>query len=481
MLYPKLKIFNLLLLLSMGVAQQAEAQKKIVVRPTEINDVLINPGIGFTTFQMFNGDNLPFHDVLNESDITIYGRRGKSGNKNHPLTSIAYFRINWRFIEPEPGRYRWDFIDGLLDLAHKHRQTLMLRISPYRNEDGIKPGDDVPDWYRKMVGPETKFASYKWAVDPEDPRYAQYFGAMIRALGERYDGHPDLEAVDVSILGSAGEGGGAELLKEQTMQNLIDPYIESFKKTSLLSLIHGKKQIDYLKLNSIPPLGWRQDCLGDLDFWAAEQDGWTHMYDYYPQTIIDYNMQDVWKKGPVSFEICGFFDTWDSRRKYSDKQVQYIIDQSLKWHISSFNAKSSALPKKWEPMIDDWLKKMGYRFVLRRFSYPATVRKNGKLSFESWWENKGVAPCYKDNYQLAIRLKNDKHSEVFTTEARIKDWLPGDNLYNNAVFPQTLPEGEYEIQIAIVNKQSRDRTINLAIEGKLPDGWYHLGKIVITK
>ena len=29
-----------------------------VARPEEIDDVLINPGIGFTTFQRFNGDTL---------------------------------------------------------------------------------------------------------------------------------------------------------------------------------------------------------------------------------------------------------------------------------------------------------------------------------------------------------------------------------------------------------------------------------------
>ncbi len=51
---------------------------------------------------------------------------------------------------------------------------------------------DVPDWYRKMVGPNVKFVTPKWLVDPEDPRYAKYFGAMIRATGQRYDGHPDL-------------------------------------------------------------------------------------------------------------------------------------------------------------------------------------------------------------------------------------------------------------------------------------------------
>ena len=454
-------------------------QNTTVIRPTEINEVLINPGMGFSTFQMFNGDNItPFHDVLNESDLQAFARTDKSANTDHPLTSIAYFRIQWRFIEPEPGRYRWDYIDGLLNIAHRKHQTLMLRISPYRS-DPDEPAQDVPDWYRRMVGPFRPLPTPKWLVDPEDPRYARYFGAMIRALGERYDGHPDLESIDASILGSAGEGGGTELLTETTMKNLMDPYIGSFTRTPLISLLHGRKHIEYLKANAATPIGWRQDCLGDLGFWAAEQNGWTHMYDYYPQTIAQYNMQDAWRLAPVSFEICGFFDTWNTEQGYSDQQVKYIIDQSLKWHMSSFNGKSSAIPKKWDPLIEDWLKRMGYRFVLRRFSYPSVIVQNGKLSFQSWWENKGVAPCYKE-YRLALRLVNDQHREIFMTETKVKEWLPGDNMCNGAIFPGQLPKGEYQLQIAVVDNASRDPAVRLAIKGRLADGWYSLGNLSIS-
>ncbi|MBN9385835.1 MAG: DUF4832 domain-containing protein [Chitinophagaceae bacterium] len=456
-----------------------------LVHPVETDEVLMNPGMGFSTFQMFNGDNIPvFHDVLNEADLKDFGKTASDTNNDHPSTTIAYFRIQWNFIEPSPGKYRWDFIDGLLNIAHRKHQTVMLRISPYRS-DPDEPAQDVPAWYRKMVGPNTKFATAKWLVDPEDPRYAKYFGGMIRALGGRYDGHPDLESIDVSILGSAGEGGGTELLTEQTMKNLIDPYVESFKKTPLIALLHGQKQMEYLKSAAANFPGWRQDCLGDLGFWAAEQHGWTHMYDYYPQTIIQYNMQDAWKKAPVSFEICGFFDTWNTGKDfmdhgYSDQQVKYIIDQSLKWHMSSFNGKSSPIPAKWDPLIGDWLKKMGYRFVLRRFSYPTVIENNGKLSFESWWENKGVAPCYKP-YRLAIRLKNDQHTCTFTTHANIREWLPGDNTYNDAVFVDQAPNGAYDLQLAIVDEQTLEPRIQLAIQGRQSDGWYSLGSIRIEK
>src|SRR4030095_11453993 len=34
------------------------SQGTLVIRPREIDDVLVNPGIGFATFQRFNGDTL---------------------------------------------------------------------------------------------------------------------------------------------------------------------------------------------------------------------------------------------------------------------------------------------------------------------------------------------------------------------------------------------------------------------------------------
>ena len=216
----------------------------------------------------------------------------------------------------------------------------------------------------------------------------------------------------------------------------------------------------------------------DLDFWAKTQDGWRHMYDYYPQGIINFGMKDAWKTAPVSLEICGTFGSW-KKRGYGEEEVKYIFAESLKWHISSFNAKSSPVPEEWKLLVDEWLKKMGYRFALRKFTYPDVVRVHGKLDFTTWWDNKGVAPCYKD-FLLALRLKNDERSEVLITEANIKNWLPGDNLYDDAVFvPLDMPTGEYDIQIGIVDRFSYEPKVQLAIEGRQADGWYTMGKIKV--
>jgi hypothetical protein len=468
-----LSLVTIFLLLSSG---SVLAQDIVWVRPQEIDSVLVNPGIGFNTFQRFNGDTLnPGSGWTEGFPIEYQEFRGKLENPDFPMTSTAYFRVYWRFLEPEKGKYNWDMLDKALKTAAERGQTLLLRIAPY----GSGPERDVPPWYRALVGEEKPLPDEKWRVDPEDPRYVENYTRMVRDLGARYDGHQDLELVDLSIVGFWGEGAGSASLSDQTRRALVDAYLEAFQKTPLVMLLTDEKTNKYGI--SKKDVGWRVDCLGDLDFWAKEQNGWTHMYDYYPQGIINFGMKDAWKKAPVSLEVCGTLKSWIERRHYTKEQAKYIFDQSLKWHISTFNAKSSGVPEEWWPLVNDWLRKMGYRLVLRKFTYPSVVRPHGKLAFTTWWENKGVAPCYR-KFPFAIRLKNANRTGVMLTDADIREWLPGDNLYDDTVFlPLGMPEGEYDIEVAIVDQSTLKPKVKLAIAGKGPDGWYRMGKITVKE
>jgi hypothetical protein len=484
-------------LFSDALAQENEEVETVFVRPVEIHDVLINPGIGFTTFQRFNGDTLNAGMGWTEGLPIVYQEfDGNLKNKDYPQTSIAYFRVNWRFLETEPGVYNWAMIDKALRTAAERGQTLMLRISPY--EAGEEK--DVPEWYRKMVGPDTLAGSGKhWRVDPEDPRYVQYFGDMIKAMGERYDGHPDLESVDISFIGYWGEGSGTHLLRNETRIALINAYLDYFKKTHLIFqplngdapdpgvLVRGTPIAAFWpdgRNNGMGPkmrhLGWRIDCLGDLGFglWPG---GANHMTDIYPEDIIRSGMSEAWRKAPIAMEICGTFLSWKEKHKYDEDDVRYIIDQGLKWHMSTFNAKSSAVPEEWMPLVDDWLKKMGYRYVLRKFTFPARVRPHGGITFTTWWENKGVAPVYKD-YKFAIRLKNSEKTEVFITDANLLTWLPGDIVYDDKVYlPHDMTEGTYELEIAIVSPLTSEPAVKLAISGVNEQGWYPMGSIKVRQ
>jgi hypothetical protein len=470
-----------------------EQHVKLIVKPVEIHDVLNNPGIGFTTFQRFNGDDLNEGTGWTEGYPIVYQVfNGDLANKDYPQTSIAYFRVYWRYVEPEPGQYNWPMIDKALRTAAERGQTLMIRIPPYG--DAV----DVPDWYRKMVGKEIPQKIEKWRIDPEDPRYVQYFGGMIRALGQRYDGHPDLESLDISLVGFWGEGEGSHLLTDQTRVALINCYLDNFKKTTLtFQPLNGDAPDPGVLVNGtsiaaswpdgrcngtgpkIRYLGYRLDCLGDMttDLWPKQ--GWSHMTDIYPKDIVKSGMSDAWKKAPVTMEICYTFLHWLEKLKYDEKTVNYIFGEALKWHISSFNAKSCGVPKVWSPLVDTWLNKMGYRFVLRKFEYPSIVAPQGQLSFTSLWENIGVAPIYRD-YKFVIRLRNSQKTVILPTNADILTWMPGDIVHDETLFvPYDIPPGKYQLEIAIVSPVSFEPRIKLAISGVEEDGWYPMGNIQV--
>jgi hypothetical protein len=117
--------------------------------------------------------------------------------------------------------------------------------------------------------------------------------------------------------------------------------------------------------------------------------------------------------------------------------------------------------------------------VLRKLTYPAAAAPGVRLAFASRWENKGVAPAYR-RYPLALRLPG-KSTVTLPTGADVRNWLPGDNLYDGAVFvPPDLRPGEYALDVALLDPFSGNPAIKLAIAGRREDGWYQLGSLRVT-
>ena len=442
------------------------------------DELLNNPHMGFSTFQRFNGDKLNDLGLNNGGGwtegypIEYQEWDGKTlTNINHPDTTVAYWRVYWRFLVPERGVYRWDMFDKALQTARERKQTLMLRIAPY----GGGADQDVPDWYRKIVGFEGSIQE-NWRTDPENPLYAETFGEFIKAIAERYDGHPDLDSVDLAFIGYWGEGAGCEKLSDKTLYALTDAYINNFTKTPLMSLMMDRRHHEYCRIKS-GKTGWRADCLGDVGGFSPN---WSHMYSIYPELIYENNITDSWKTGPVSFEVCWVVNKWYQ----SGWDIDYIIDQSLKWHISTFNPKSSPIPEEWQPNVERWLKKMGYRFVIRRARYNSQIKQGGILNIKSWWENLGVAPIYY-RYPVSFRLKGENNNDhVFKSDVDITTWLPGDIIFTEKFeLPPAVTAGNYMLQAAITGRFDFDSenipAIKLANDGRNPDGWHDIGAIIV--
>src|SRR5437899_5318350 len=98
-----------LLILSTGSHGFAQSNV-IVVRPKEIHDVLVNPGMGITTFQRFNGQEpnppLKWSEVGPDTKLPQAATR-----PDFPETSVSYCRWYWNVLEPEPGKFNLVIVD----------------------------------------------------------------------------------------------------------------------------------------------------------------------------------------------------------------------------------------------------------------------------------------------------------------------------------------------------------------------------------
>ncbi|MFC1614893.1 DUF4832 domain-containing protein [Gemmatimonadota bacterium] len=423
--------------------------KPLVVEPAEIDSTLINPGRGFATSFNFNED---VENIL------------------YPECSIARFSWYWDELEPEEGRINFSYIDSLIERARDNSQTINFRVICQNGRIGV-PGWLIDAGAEGQIYPD----STSWQPYYDDPIFLAKHEALIKALADRYDGHPGINYIDIGSLGRWGEwhtsNTGVEMPSEEIQQEYIDMYFDNFMNTPLVMQIAPPSALAYAVSRGS---GWRADCLGDL---GGISDEWNHMEDLYQQALDAAGADSAWIQAPVVFETCWTMQLWYEQ----NWDIDYILSEALRWHVSVMNNKSESIPEEWWPKVVEFEKKMGYRFVLRRLEHPVRVGPGNVMSCRMEWENKGVAPCYLD-FRLAFEFRDIEKGTgwVVETGSDITGWMPGTtSLFSNIKVPQEIVPGDYDLGLAILNPHTGKPGIRLAIAGSDEDGWYMLSRITI--
>ena len=429
--------------------------KTVTVRPVEIGDVLYNPGMGFADFQFGRGSGKPLPTP-----------------EEYPPQTVAYFRWTWDVLEPTEGQYNFFLVDNVIRLARAKGETLAFRImSVYKGS--------TPKWLLDK-GVDHVAVGNDIFPDHNAPAFLDYHERLVKAFGNRYAGRPEIDHVDIGSVGCWGEWNtacckGAEAICKKyfpsdTNKLLIsDWYFQYFPGTPLVMLQGGP--IEYAVSKGA---GWRGDCFGDYGMFSPT---WNHMVDVYEPTVRNPVVGEAWKTGPVQFEACGVMQNWYDRGFDIDR----ILRKGLEWHTTVFNAKSSPVPAPWRSKVDEFLKRLGYRFVLRELTHTAEASPGGSLSVRSLWENKGVAPIYH-SWPLAYRLRSgaDRVVASWRSATNLRSWLPGlHEVEELVVVPADVPAGIYSLDVAILSEDGKTAHVELANAGKRPDKWYPVSEVII--
>jgi hypothetical protein len=278
----------------------------------------------------------------------------------------------------------------------------------------------------------------------------------------------------------------------ETRKRIIEAYVDAFRKTPLLMLIGGG---ECLTAAAARGAGWRADCLGDMGGFSKN---WYHMRDAYPREIQGAKVEDAWKVAPVAWETC-----WEMRRWVKEGwSLRYIFNYALALHGSYLNNKSAPLPEgeNVRPEIERFLRRLGYRLVLKEARLPTQVAAGTALAIETKWQNVGSAPCYRP-YRIAYRLSNQRgYTKVLPGIVTVNKWMPGSvktftedflrevpdlppgevvQVTDRVTVPNDMRGGEYDLAIGIVGENSTEPVVRLAIKGRTADGWYPLSRLTV--
>ncbi len=476
------------------------------VFPAQIDDVLINPGMGFANFHFGWWCNLP---PITFPAQECADRVIDHWPENYPDSGTAYFRWLWSDLEPVRGEIDFAMIDQAILSANLLGETFSFRVMTI-DEGGIGIPSwliatpyDVPGQWISADSGSTFWPDYR------DGTFLAEHERFITALGARYNNHPAMDHIDIGTVGCWGEWNTAclngvsgifevfdpsttadyqAILDAYTAQ--IDHHIDAFPDTPVVMLGLGSGWEMQTMIHAIEGgAGWRVDCWGDWGFWP----GFSHMEDLYPDMISEATAQypafpDVWKTAPIQLEICGSIPQWEGFGWSADppdgevyKTFQWALDQ----HASVLNAKWTSIPAIYVSSIDDLLKQNGYRFVLDRLNHSSSVTAGESLTFVSFWSNIGVAPSYVRR-TLSYRLRSASADVVFDSTADIRTWLPGSwSIRESFVIPIGLSPGVYDIEVVILDRAGTNpdtaalEPLHLGIEGRRGDGWYSISEVTI--
>ncbi|MEN6428001.1 MAG: right-handed parallel beta-helix repeat-containing protein [Phycisphaerales bacterium] len=451
----------------------------LTILPEQTDELLANPGMGWQTFHRTRDKDESLPDWI-------------------PST-VHYARWGWGVLEPEPGEIDYAFLDRTLQETRAAGQRLAFRVMCC----STSPGRPYQLAWLQEAGCKVLTVDYSGQEgltipDLDDPNTLARHLHLIQRLGARYDGHPDIDHIDLGTVGWWGEwhmssSKTARMPTMETRKLIIDAYVNAFRRTPLLMLIGDAECLTYAVQRGT---GWRADCLGDMGGFSKN---WYHMRDAYPRQIQEAGVQDAWKKAPIAWETC-----WEMRRWVKeDWSLRYIFNYALALHGSYLNNKSAPLPISDEvrPEVERFLRRLGYRLVLRELKHPRQAQAGATLLIEAKWQNVGSAPCYRP-YRVAYRLANDNgYAKTLVGSVTVEKWMPGSvelfteefmkqppdlppgeavSVADRIALPEDLPAGQYNLAVGIVGEDSTEPIVQLAIKGRSRDGWYPLSRLTVA-
>ena len=379
------------LLLCSTVLPAAAQSRRMTVRPADTGAALVNPGMGWQ-FHHFDNNITTYSVDLKPSD----------GVREFPGVGSVYIRLAWSYIEPREDHFEWSIVDSAMQRWVTLGKRVAFRFTCMESDP--KQPFATPKWvmeagakgYRVKNGKEDPVGE-TWEPDYDDPIFLDKLDHFLAAAAEHYDGHPDIEFIDVGSFGTWGEGhtfaGSTRPYSAATVRKHIDLHLNHFHKTLLVAnddFANQGRGLETLLYARDHGLALRDDSI----LVEPAPHSYHHAflaYQFWPQVPVI--LEGEHYGGSVEHGAWG--DGSGLLRAIEDYHASYM---TAHWYPREFLAKNRSV-------IDQANLRLGYRLQLVEASWPEEVAAGAAAEFGYLWRNAGVAPCYRGGHP-AITLKD---------------------------------------------------------------------------
>lgn len=397
---------------------------------------------------------------------------------------LVYAGLKWSELEPTKGKFAWSEIEDKFKLAYWVGRKIKIIFRFIMDYPGVANHMDIPQWLYQEINGDGTWYGGGFSPNYKNPVLISNHQRVINAIAQRYGNNPGLAFIQLGSIGHWGEFHTVYLKASDTgympsisiSNQYVSHYLSAFANKKLLM----RRPFQIAKDNN---MGLYNDMFGDkaeterhiryFNNGYANPGNWGFAEGTYPA------MPDFWKYGPSAGEFGGPVSQFLSDIAIS--QTMWLAQES---HTSFLGPRCPADPAQGsapQKNIDALHNILGYRFVLRTTSTQQNIQPGSMVPVSMVWNNKGSAPFYfKWPLELSLADSTGRIVRRITTNDDIRTWLPGTTTINNTVaIPNNLSEGTYTLCVAIIDPETGNPGIDIAITGKRSDGRYSIGNIIV--
>ncbi|MGB9880442.1 MAG: hypothetical protein ACPLRM_06740 [Anaerolineae bacterium] len=378
----------------------------------------------------------------------------------------------WATVEPQPGVFNWGPLDAEVNKARSLGKHIWLEL--------LTTEGQTPQWAQDMgvdlVG------SRGGTPVPWNETYQRLLRRAVHAMAAHYDGDPTVDAINVMAGGCYGEmsicaretdapdwerAGYTDEKFIEAVKRILDIYLEEEYVWEDGSRTHGFLKTPVVLQLGAGLYGHTTAVIKPVVEYAISKYGMRVWLKY---NGLGGNHDMGWLYGDYDTLTKVGYEPAAGPSNFLNRPKEYI-QTALEQHASYLCLQKAFFDisdPQWQEARELAARYLGAQIFCQGVEMPGEVVAGQEYRFVTHWVNRGTTPLMRPerqgikdipaSYNIAIVLVNSASGSLalehsFVPEVPTTKWYTAQpiRIEETIVTPSSLPAGEYEVRVALVN------------------------------